>query len=361
VAEGIDAAGDIVGTTPVGACSGGFLDQGGTAVSVGPCTTSAVDAITAGGSTMLTYNQGNWSLVPTATPDAAGTPLDITPSQSGAVLPGGSEWGAYVQSSRATAPCSNSGYVLLDALAINDNGDIVGLADSTTTGDDVGFLLKSAPRTSATALACTPAGEKALTCTAKVTDTTGDGSVRIPTGIVQLTEAAGSLAAPSCTLSAVSGGAACSDTYTPAPAGTTTGSVQITASYVGDSNFQPSTGSFTLCADGTSLELDSVSTDGPHADGFEIGSQVVLHGCGFHTGMQLIWGAVDQTPEQITGPTSVSADGTTATVTVPWGATTGTVTVTDGGNQATLDGQAVDSWRNTLGLSFRNYGGLTTR
>jgi len=170
---------------------------------------------------------------------------------------------------------ANSNLFLTDALGINDNGDIIGIAADVSTGNQVGFLLKAASRTSATALGCIPASsspdDKSLTCTAKVTDTTGDGSVQTPTGAVQLAASVGSLGSPSCTLSPVSGGAACTDTYTPPASGTATGSVQITASYVGDANFQPSTGSFTACLNGTPIGLDSISSSVPHTDGFRIG------------------------------------------------------------------------------------------
>ncbi len=260
---------------------------------------------------------------------------------------------------------ANSGWVLIDALAINDRGDIVGIGEFN--GQEAGFLLAGG-RPSATNVACSsilssstagPTGM--LNCTATVTDTSGQNPPEVPTGTVSFAASAGSFATPSCT---VAGGAlfvACSDTYTPAPAGTSRGAVTITASYGGDANFNPSQGTLSLCSNGQLLELDSVSPNGPHSDGFRIGSQVVLHGCGFQTGMRLIWGAGDPTGEQIDDPAAISADGTTATVTVPWGAVTGTVTVADNGSDATLDGQAVDSWRNTEGLSFQNYGGYTNR
>ena len=223
------------------------------------------------------------------------------------------------------------------------------------------WVFTAGPRQSTTAVRCFRFAPPTLQCTAMVTDTSGKTPLEVPTGTVSFTASAGSFASSSCTLAAVTGGAACSVIYTPPPAGSSTTAITITASYGSDGNFRSSQGTFSLCSDGQLLGLDSVSTDGPHSDGFRIGSQVVLHGCGFKTGMQLTWGAADQTPEQITDPTSVSADGTTATVTVPWGAVTGTITVKNDGNQATLDGQAVDSLRNTLGLSFVNYGGLTTR
>jgi Bacterial Ig-like domain (group 3) len=255
---------------------------------------------------------------------------------------------------------ANSDLILTDALGINDNGDVIGIAAQISTGNEVGFLLKAASRTSATALGCIPASaspdDKSLTCTAKVTDSTGDGSVQTPTGAVQFTANVGSLGSSSCTLSPVSGGAACSDTYTPPASGT--GSAQITASYVGDANFQPSTGSFTACVNGMPIGLDSVSSTVNHTDGFRIGSQAVLHGCGFKTGMQLSWGAADQTPVMVS---DVAADGSTANVTVPWGAVTGTVTLKLEGHEATLAGQSVDSFRNSFGLSFPNYGGYTPR
>jgi hypothetical protein len=282
---------------------------------------------------------------------------------AGAVYVFSDAGGGWVQTDEKTAS---------DGAAYDEVGNSVSVSGGTIAAGAPGHQVGShagqgaayvfgGGRPSATAVQCTGPAQPSLQCTATVTDTSGQTPLEVPTGTISFTASAGSFATPSCTSAPVAGGAACSVSYTPPPDGSSTTAITITASYGGDASFNPSQGTFSLCSNGQLLGLDSVSTDGPHSDGFRIGSQVVLHGCGFRTGMQLTWGAAAQTPEQITDPTAVSADGTTATVTVPWGAVTGTITIQENGSQATLAGQAVDSWRNTEGLSFRNYGGFTTR
>jgi hypothetical protein len=247
-------------------------------------------------------------------------------------------------------------------VALSDNASVALIAGrQQPSGDGAVWAFTGPRRASATAVKCAQGSTSStLECNATVTDTSGQSPQVTPTGTVTFTAPVGSFASPSCTLAPVSGGAACSADYTPA-SGTLSGGIQITASYTGDGTFGSSHGTFSLCANGQLLGLDSVSSEAPHSDGFQIGSAAVLHGCGFKTGMQLSWGSADQTPEQITDPTAISADGTTANVTVPWEAVTGAIAVEANGSVATLADQPVDSFRNTEGLSFQNYGGFTTR
>ena len=214
---------------------------------------------------------------------------------------------------------------------------------------------------SSTELQCAAvAGQEPLTCTASVSEVVGNGSVKVPTGEVSFSATAGSFQTPGCSLAAVNAvQASCSVTFTPPKASSTGSGTQITANYAGDSNFMPSSASFTLCADGKLLELESITTATPHANGFELNAPVVLHGCGFAAGMGIKWGG-GANKEEVT-PGSISANGTQISMTVPWGATSGDVTATAGDNTSTLANQTVDSWRNTEGLFFPNEFGYIQR
>ncbi len=278
---------------------------------------------------------------------------------------------AYVFSDSATGWVQTGELIASDGAAQDFLGASVALSGSTVvagapyhkvgsnSAQGVAYVFGGA-RQSTTTVYCSAATQPTLRCTASVVDSSGQSPTQVPTGTVSFTASAGSFAPSSCTLVVGQLFASCSVTYTPPAASSSTG-ITVTAGYGGDGNFNPSRATLTLCPSGQPLELDSVSASGPDSDGFEVGSQVVLHGCGFQAGMQLTWGAADQTPEQISNPASIGGNGTTATVSVPWGAVTGTITLQNGTNQATLAGQAVDSWRNTLGLNFENYGGYTTR
>ena len=283
--------------------------------------------------------------------------------QQGAVYVFTNPGGGWAQTAELTASDGAARDAFGGSVALDGSTIAVGAYNhqvSSNAGQGAAYVFGSGRR-STTAVQCTGSAQPTLQCTATVSDSSGQDPREAPTGTVSFTASAGSFATSSCTPTGNALFVTCSVTYTPPPAGSSTAAVTITGSYGGDGNFDSSEGTFSLCANGQLVRLDSVSTDGPHSDGFRIGSQVVLHGCGFDTGMQLTWGAADQTPERITDSTSVSDDGTTATVTVPWGAVTGPITIKENGSVATLAGQMVDSWRNTEGLSFQNYGGFTTR
>ena len=198
------------------------------------------------------------------------------------------------------------------------------------------------------------AGQEPLTCTATVSEVGDNGSVKVPTGEVSFSATAGSFQTPGCSLVATNAvQASCSVTFTPPKVNSGSSGTQITANYAGDSNFLPSSASFTLCADGKLLELESITTATPHANGFELNAPVVLHGCGFAAGMGIKWGGGANKEEVSAG--SIGANGTQISMTVPWGATSGDVTATAADNTSTLANQTVDSWRNTEGLSLPNF------
>ena len=224
VASGVDAAGDVAGATvgpsPTQFQITGFLARGGGSpgtVGQGEAgiVSSQVGAFTPDGSLLLgtvSTQTGTTSyLWSGASPNAPGTPLDLTPVRSGFGILGGSTNNLLlamndlasdgtVLGSKPTAALGNfyirlpngtetnitnfggvnavnakhvvagtvavgqsihaaiwkngtvtdlnsllppnSGLILLDALAINDAGDVVGLGADTKTGDSVGFLLK---------------------------------------------------------------------------------------------------------------------------------------------------------------------------------------------------------------------------
>ncbi len=134
----------------------------------------------------------------------------------------------------------------------------------------------------------------------------------------------------------------------------------ITAAYGGGSGFAASSGSVTVCANGSDLDLESVRWVGRHDHGFEIGHEAVITGCGLAAGDEVRWGN-DLATETLTAG-DVNAEGTSATTTVPWNATSGKFSVTDGQTTATLtEEQTVDTWRNTEGFSFENYSTFPTR
>jgi Calx-beta domain len=213
----------------------------------------------------------------------------------------------------------------------------------------------NALRKSSTTLQCAEAGPGSLTCTASVGDTTGTLPFVNPTGEISFTATAGSFQSSHCILKPgdTPDSSTCPVNFTPPTP--SNGPIKITASYPGDSVYEASSGISSLCADGKLLELGSITTTAPHTNGFELHSPVVLHGCGFNAGMLVTeWGA-GMVASNESQPT-INADGTEATIAVPWNATTGDVVVSVTKNTAKLAAQQVDSWRNTEGLSFPNYG-----
>jgi hypothetical protein len=210
-------------------------------------------------------------------------------------------------------------------------------------------------RKSSTTLQCAEAGPGSLTCTATVDDRSGSSMFVTPTGEVSFAATAGSFLSAHCELKpgGTPDAATCPVTFTPPTP--TNGPINMTATYPGDSVYEASSGSSSLCADGKLLELGSITTTAPHANGFELHSPVVLHGCGFNAGMLVKeWGA-GVVPSNETEPT-INADGTEATIAVPWNATTGDVVVSVGSSTAKLAAQQIDSWRNTEGFNFPNFG-----
>ena len=236
---------------------------------------------------------------------------------------------------------------LYAAFDVNNQGSI--LANGVQEGAASNFLLEPSPRTSTTAVNCSSSPK--LQCTATVTDTTGDGKTQTPTGSVSFNASKGSFATPTCTLVAVTSGAACSATFTPPTTGPRT-SILIMASYGGDGMFQPSRGTTTLCPSGQ-VELDSIASTVRHDNGFELDSDVVLTGCGFAAGDVVRWGN-DLAQNTLTA-SDIGSSGKTAAVSVPWLATSGDVSVSDGSQTTTLADQQIDSFRNTEGLNFSNY------
>jgi hypothetical protein len=249
-----------------------------------------------------------------------------------------------------------SGWTLERAVAINDSGDIAGVG--THEGKQEAFLLE-AGEDSATAITCKPSATAGTsTCTAKVSDASGEQPPKTPTGSVTFSATAPSGSPPSfkepkCELkpTATPGTAECSAAYQESAGG---GQVTISAAYGGDAEFAASSATLTQCAGGADLELEGVKWVGRHDHGFEIGKEATLKGCGLAAGEVVQWGN-DEAKETLDAA-NVNADGTSATTTVPWNATTGKLSITDGQTTATLnEEQTVDSWRNSQGFKFANF------
>lgn len=202
------------------------------------------------------------------------------------------------------------------------------------------------------AVQCTKATGGALSCSVRVSD--GSGTPITPTGAVSFSASAGTLESSECNLVAgTTGEGTCSVRYVPAAPIAGGRPVKITATYPGDASFEAGSGSFAVCADGSLLELDSVSTSAPHPNGYELLTPVTLHGCGFAAGMTFEWG-VGAEIEPL-GANAIGVNGTEANVTVPANATSGSVVVKVDGESATLAAQPVNSWRNIDGLRYENF------
>jgi hypothetical protein len=217
-----------------------------------------------------------------------------------------------------------------------------------------------APKTT-TDLGCAPiAGQQSIKCTATVeeADPGAGGTPIVPSGEVAFTSTAGTLQSPACTLVALNAvQAACSDTYTPpAPSGAGGGAgPKLTAEYPGTSELGASSASFTLCADGKLLGVESLTTTAPKTNGLELNAPVQLHGCGFTRELSIKWGG--GSPDVTVAAAEIEGDGTLVNTKLPRGATSGDFVLSDNGNTATLAGQTVDSWRNTDGFNFENQAG----
>lgn len=203
---------------------------------------------------------------------------------------------------------------------------------------------------SATTPTCAASGS-ADACTATVT---GDTTAGAPTGAVTFSATAGTFPkGAACSLAATGPStASCTVSFTP-PAAGTQGTLTLTAAYGGDDSYSISTGTLTLCADGSDFALYSVNPVGRHDFGIEIGGNAVLTGCGLAAGQIVQWGNALAT--ETLSASDITDGGASATVVVPWAATSGDVSVADGATTSTVGDNAIDSWRNTLGFNFQNY------
>ena len=243
------------------------------------------------------------------------------------------------------------------------NGNSVTGSFRDTNGTTESYTAARAFTGDPTTTAVTCGGSGPLACTVTVI---GDAVNGAPTGQVSFAATAGSSPAgsfpsgASCALGGIVGSdsSQCAVSYAPPAQGSGTASVTVAASYGGDPDYAPSLGSVTLCSDGESVGLDSVAWVGRHDNGFEIGAQAVLHGCGLAAGDTVTWGNSDA--EDTLSTADITQSGAQATVVVPWEATTGDVTVSDGAHTATLADQPVDSWRNTQGFGFHNFQDATS-
>lgn len=265
----------------------------------------------------------------------------------------------------------NSGWTSLNPLSIDDQSDVAG--SGTFNGHTHGFLLENNARPSATSVRCLPAssGTGTDTCTVTVSDKSGLSPTLTPTGSVALTASAGTFnAGSSCQLA---GGAAdlsasCAVSYSPpSGVGVRSPAPVVSVTYPGDSVFGSSVGSQTLdCLSGAIFELDSLTSAAPTTHGVQVGAPVTLHGCGFTAQTVVRFGA-DNATAKAAATTDVSTDATSLTVTVPIYAISGPMSMTDTtyatSRTATLSSPnpvQIDSWRNTQGFSFKNFGGTVT-
>ena len=115
VLNGVDTAGDLVGTTPASGTSDatGFIDKNGTEIPIGAADldgqqgATAAGAITPNGARVLGQVSGGltsdgYYLWSAATPDAHGTTLDITPSKNGALGFDAAEFSPLIQADLAS-------------------------------------------------------------------------------------------------------------------------------------------------------------------------------------------------------------------------------------------------------------------
>jgi len=222
---------------------------------------------------------------------------------------------------------------------------------TNAAGDQLAMGTSDIADSSTTTVACSPSGSNDV-CTATVVGNTTSGA---PTGDVSFSTTAGTFPAGA-TCSLVSTGPAtssCEVTFT-APGANSTNNPTLTAVYGGDGAYASSSGKTTLCGDGADLELSSVNAVGRHDYGIEINGQAILTGCGLAAGQTVQWGNEDAT--ETLAASDISDGGASATVAVPWEATSGDVSVSDGTTTSTVGDNTIDSWRNTMGFSFHNYG-----
>ena len=226
---------------------------------------------------------------------------------------------------------------------------------------------RSALELSSTAVDCVAGDTETApqNCTVTVSDATATPPLLAPTGSVDLAATSGKLSAASCTLVANSATATgtCTFHYTlPTEDAELLKTPTITATYQGDKVFAKSSGEKLFsCNAAVLLRVTSISSSAPSTNGFRTNAPVTLQGCGFKASAVVRFGADNATarPE----PSNVAADGSTMTLTVPDLAITGPLTVTEGKSTATLANPKpvkIDSWRNTNGLSFVNFGGSIT-
>jgi hypothetical protein len=198
---------------------------------------------------------------------------------------------------------------------------------------------------STTTVACTPSVATS-TCSASVS-----GAGGIPSGNVTFTATGGGLSEEGvCALTAGS----CSVTWTP-PTGTPPSTaVTVKAVYSADATYRVSQGSTTICGS-AGVAVTGVTPESGDSDpnGLIPTSKVKLAGEGLCYPLAVQFG--NEAARAFVERSDIAADGTSATVTVPRLATTGPITITSAGQTATLtDLVDVDSFRNTVGLSFRN-------
>ena len=149
-------------------------------------------------------------------------------------------------------------------------------------------------------------------------------------------------------------GGSCSVTYTAPSSGLGAGQITIKAVYSADQTFKASQGATTICGSGD-VSVSSVTPEASALYGAQVGSKVKLAGKGLCPGMTVQFG--NEQAKAPVEPKAIAADGTSATITVPVLATTGTLTVSSAGQQAKLaDPLAIDSFRNTEGFQFSNFG-----
>jgi hypothetical protein len=197
---------------------------------------------------------------------------------------------------------------------------------------------------SSTTVSCPSAGSS-YTCTATVT-----GAGGTPSGNVTFTASSGSFTGEAaCALASGS----CSVTYAAPAASASSTAVTVKAVYSADATFKVSQGSTTICGS-AGVSLTSATPESEAPDGAVPGSKVKLAGKGLCPGMIVQFGNEKATASVLAGP-DLATDGTSASVVVPMLATTGTLSITSAGQKASLaEPLTIDSFRNTVGLSFPN-------
>ena len=143
-------------------------------------------------------------------------------------------------------------------LSASYQGDAAHSPSSTSASGS--FTLIVLPRSSSTAIACTPQTtiiNMATTCTVSVTDT-GSGSPIVPSGNVSFTATGpGGFSPPECRLTSGS----CSVNFIPGPG--SAGAVAIQANYIGDVNHHGSTNDFLIISSLRSVSVSITCTQAP--------------------------------------------------------------------------------------------------